>query len=362
MTTVLLAGGGTAGHVNPLLALAERWQVDEPRASFIVLGTAEGLESRLVPARGFELVTIPRVPFPRRLNGAALRFPARFRQAVRQTRAIIRERGIDVVVGFGGYASAPAYVAAWREHVPIIAHEANARPGIANKLAARLGAAVGVTFAGTPVRGARVVGMPLRPEISALDRVATKPEALRHFGLDAARPVLLVTGGSTGALRLNDAISHGAAQILDAGWQVIHLTGTGRGGDDPHLPGFVSLEYCDRMDLAFSAADLALCRAGSATVSELTVLGLPAVLVPYAAGNGEQRLNARGLVSAGAARLVDDDRVSAQWVADELVPLLSDRAAIAQMAAAAQSLERLDGAAELLALVREHVASSNRVG
>lgn len=362
MTTVLLAGGGTAGHVNPLLALAEHWQADEPSAAFIVLGTAEGLESRLVPARGFELVTIPRVPFPRRLNGAALRFPARFRQAVRQTRAIIRERGIDVVVGFGGYASAPAYVAAWREEVPIIAHEANARPGIANKLAAQLGAAVGVTFAGTPVRGARVVGMPLRPEISALDRVATKPEALRHFGLDAARPVLLVTGGSTGALRLNDAIGRGAARILDAGWQVIHLTGTGRGGDDPHLPGFVSLEYCDRMDLAFSAADLALCRAGSATVSELTVLGLPAVLVPYAAGNGEQRLNARGLVSAGAARLVDDDRVSAQWVADELVPLLSDRADIAQMAAAAQSLERLDGAAELLALVREHVASSKRVG
>jgi UDP-N-acetylglucosamine--N-acetylmuramyl-(pentapeptide) pyrophosphoryl-undecaprenol N-acetylglucosamine transferase len=362
MTTVLLAGGGTAGHVNPLLALAERWKVDEPDAAIIVLGTAEGLEARLVPARGFELVTIPRVPFPRRLNGAALRFPSRFREAVRQTRTIIRERRVDVVVGFGGYASAPAYVAAWRERIPIIAHEANALPGIANRLAARLGAAVGVTFAGTPVRGARVVGMPLRPEIYALDRAARKAEALRHFGLDAARPVLLVTGGSTGALRLNDAISQGAAGILDAGWQVIHVTGTGRGGDDPRRAGFVSLDYCDRMDLAFSAADLALCRAGSATVSELTMIGLPAVLVPYAAGNGEQRLNARGLVSAGAARLVDDDRVNAQWVADELVPLISDRAEIARMAVAAQSLERLDGAAELLALVREHVALSKRVG
>lgn len=362
MTTALLAGGGTAGHVNPLLALAERWQADEPGTAIIVLGTAEGLESRLVPARGFELLTIPRVPFPRRLSGEALRFPARFRHAVRQTREIIRERGVNVVVGFGGYASAPAYVAAWRERVPIIAHEANARPGIANKLAARLGAAVGVTFAGTPVRGARVVGMPLRPEIVALDRAATRPEALRHFGLDSARPVLLVTGGSTGARRLNDAIANEAARILDAGWQVIHLTGTGRGGDDPHLTGFVSLDYCDRMDLAFSAADLALCRAGSATVSELTMIGLPAVLVPYAVGNGEQRLNARGLVSAGAARLVDDGRVSAEWVADELVPLLADREGIARMADAAQSLDRLDGAAELLALVRDHVASSKRVG
>lgn len=362
MTTALLAGGGTAGHVNPLLALAEHWTAVEPGVSIVVLGTAEGLESRLVPERGFELQTIERVPFPRRLNRDALRFPSRFRGAVRRARAIIRDRGVDVVVGFGGYASAPAYLAARLERVPMIAHEANARPGIANRLAARLGAAVGTTFAGTPVRGARVVGMPLRGEIVALDRVATRPEALRHFGLDPARPVLLVTGGSTGARRLNETISGSAARILGAGWQVVHLTGTGRGGADPELPGFVSLPYCDRMDLAFSAADLVLCRAGSATVSELTVLALPAVLVPYAAGNGEQRLNARGMVAAGAARLVDDAAVTTQWVADGLVPLLMDRAVIARMAAAAQSLERLDGAAELLALVREHLASSKRVG
>ncbi|MBX9470472.1 UDP-N-acetylglucosamine--N-acetylmuramyl-(pentapeptide) pyrophosphoryl-undecaprenol N-acetylglucosamine transferase [Microcella sp.] len=362
MTTALLAGGGTAGHVNPLLALAEHWKAVEPEVSIIVLGTAEGLESRLVPDRGFELQTIERVPFPRRLNRDALRFPSRFRGAVRRARAIIRDRGVDVVVGFGGYASAPAYLAARLERVPMIAHEANARPGIANKLAARLGAAVGTTFAGTPVRGARVVGMPLRREIVELNRVATRPEALQHFGLDPAHPVLLVTGGSTGARRLNETISDAAARILGAGWQVVHLTGTGRGGTDPDLPGFVSLPYCDRMDLAFAAADLVLCRAGSATVSELTVLALPAVLVPYAAGNGEQRLNARGMVAAGAARLVNDAAVSPQWVADDLVPLLMDRAAIARMAAAAQSLDRLDGAAELLALVREHQSPSKRVG
>ncbi len=362
MTTALLAGGGTAGHVNPLLALAEHWTADEPDVSIIVLGTAEGLESRLVPERGFELMTIARVPFPRRLNRQALTFPGRFRDAVRRAREIIRERKVDVVVGFGGYASAPAYLAARLERVPMIAHEANARPGIANKLAARLGAAVGVTFAGTPVRGARVVGMPLRREIVELDRAAVRPAALRHFGLDPARPVLLVTGGSTGARRLNETISSAAARILGTGWQVVHLTGTGRGGDDPQLPGFLSLDYCDRMELAFAAADLALCRAGSATVSELTAIALPAVLVPYAAGNGEQRLNARGLVAAGAARLVDDAAVSPQWVADELVPLLADRAAIARMAAAAHALDRLDGSAELLALVREHRASSKRVG
>ena len=362
MTTALLAGGGTAGHVNPLLALAEHWRSEEPDVTIVVLGTAEGLESRLVPERGFELLTIARVPFPRRPSVDLMTFPRRFGRVVRQTRDIIRERAVDVVVGFGGYASAPAYVAARLERVPMIAHEANARPGIANRLARVLGAAVGITFAGTPVRGARVVGMPLRREIVTLDRAARRHEAMRYFDLDPAKPVLLVTGGSTGARRLNETISAGAPRILGTGWQVVHLTGSGRGGADPQLPGFLSVEYCDRMDLAFSAASLALCRAGSATVSELAAIGLPAVFVPYAAGNGEQRLNARALVTAGAARLVDDASVTDQWVAEYLVPLLTDRAVIARMAAAAQSLDRLDGAAELLALVREHHAPPKRVG
>ena len=362
MTTALLAGGGTAGHVNPLLALAEHWRSSEPEVSIAVLGTAEGLESRLVPERGFELLTIQRVAFQRRPNADAVRFPVRFREAVRLTRAIIRDRQVEVVVGFGGYASAPAYVAARLERVSMVAHEANARPGMANRLAAFLGASIGTTFPGTPIHGSRVVGMPLRPEITALDRRATRHAALRHFGLDPARPVLLVTGGSTGARRLNETISGAAARILGTGWQVVHLTGTGRGGADPQLSGFVSLEYGDRMDLAFAAADLALCRAGAATVSELIALGLPAVLVPYAAGNGEQRLNARSMVEAGAARLVNDSVVNARWVGEYLAPLLGDRAAVARMAAAAQALERHDGAAELLALVRERLESTKSVG
>ena len=279
MTTALLAGGGTAGHVNPLLALADHWRSVEPAVTLIVLGTAEGLEARLVPERGYELLTIPRVPFPRRPNRAALAFPGRFRDAVRRTRAIIRDRGVDVVVGFGGYASAPAYLAARLERVPIVAHEANARPGIANRLAVWLGGRAATTFAGTPLRGARVVGMPLRPEITTLDRAAARAGALEHLGLTPGRPVLLVTGGSTGAQRLNETVTASAARLLGTGWQVLHLTGTGRGGDDPGLAGYRTMPYCDRMDLAFAAADLVLCRAGSATVSELAALGLPSLAV-----------------------------------------------------------------------------------
>ncbi|GAA1725078.1 UDP-N-acetylglucosamine--N-acetylmuramyl-(pentapeptide) pyrophosphoryl-undecaprenol N-acetylglucosamine transferase [Microcella frigidaquae] len=356
MTTALLAGGGTAGHVNPLLALADHWRSVEPDARLLVLGTAEGLEARLVPARGYELLTVPRVPFPRRPDRAALSFPRRFRAAVARTRAIIREHGVEVVVGFGGYAAAPAYVAAHREGVPIVAHEANAKPGIANRLAVLLGGTAAATFSGTPLRGARVVGMPLRREITQLDRPALRPEARRELALDPDRPLLLVTGGSTGAQRLNETMTASAARLVGAGWQVLHLTGTGRGGDDPGLVGYRTMAYCDRMDLAFAAADLVLCRAGAATVSELAALGLPAVLVPYAAGNGEQRLNARELVAAGGAILLPDDQLTPDWVAASLVPLLERRDEIARMAAAAASVGHRDGAEALLAVVRESLA------
>nr|WP_220476196.1 UDP-N-acetylglucosamine--N-acetylmuramyl-(pentapeptide) pyrophosphoryl-undecaprenol N-acetylglucosamine transferase [Microcella alkalica] len=354
----MLAGGGTAGHVNPLLALADHWRAVEPEVGILALGTAGGLEERLVPARGYELLTIPRAPFPRRPNSAAVRFPRDFRDAVDRTRAIIRERGADVVVGFGGYASAPAYVAARLERVPLVAHEANARPGIANRLAGWLGGRVGTTFPGTPLRGARVVGMPLRREILELDRPALRGEAVAVFGLDAEKPTLLVTGGSTGAKRLNETIGDSIAHLLGSGWNVLHITGRDRGGEDPGLPGYRVMEYCDRMDLAFAAADLVVCRSGSATVSELAAVGLPSILVPYPVGNGEQRLNARELVGAGGARLVDDAAFTPAFVTAELVPLLTGRAEIARMAAAAQSVGRRDGSAALLALVREAMAAA----
>jgi UDP-N-acetylglucosamine--N-acetylmuramyl-(pentapeptide) pyrophosphoryl-undecaprenol N-acetylglucosamine transferase len=362
MTTALLAGGGTAGHVNPLLALADHWREVEPGVRLLVLGTAEGLEARLVPARGYELLTIPRVPFPRRLGRAATRFPRGFREAVRRTRAIVREGGVDVVVGFGGYAAAPAYWAARREGIPFVVHEANSRPGIANRLGRLLGGAVGVTFSATPLRGARVVGMPLRREIVELDRGASRLEAAEHFGLRPDRPTLLVTGGSTGARRLNETIAECAALILDAGWQLLHITGEGRGAGATPTAGLVVQTYCDRMDLAFALADLAVCRAGSATVSELAAVGLPAVLVPYAAGNGEQALNARELADASGALVVEDADFTPEWIARELVPLLDNGDVIARMTAAARSVGRRDGAQALLALVRETLDHPPGVG
>lgn len=338
MTVYLLAGGGTAGHVNPLLAVADALRERNGDAKVLVLGTADGLEARLVPERGYQLLTVEKVPFPRRLGKAALSFPKRFRGAIKQTQAYIREHGVEVVAGFGGYASAPAYVAARREKIPFVVHEANARPGLANHLGARNASAVGVTFEGTPIRGAELVGMPLRTEILTLDRASKRKEAAKFFGLDANKPVLLVFGGSQGSVRLNTTLADSWRDILGAGWQVLHATGERNEVIEQVDAGYRVLHYIDRMDLALALADLVLSRAGSSTVSELTALGIPAIYVPLPIGNGEQALNAAWAVSAGAARLIPDAELNAELVRNQIVPLLQDAAKLQSMADAAHEI------------------------
>ncbi len=351
MTSYLLAGGGTAGHVNPLLAVADALRERVPDDSVLVLGTAEGLESRLVPERGYDLLIVDKVPFPRRPNRQAAAFPGRFRRAIAQVREHIRRHGIDVVVGFGGYASAPAYVAARREGVPFVVHEANAKPGLANVLGARRAAAVGVAFEGTPLRGSEVVGMPLRREVIALDRSAARAEAAEHFGLDAQRPVLLVFGGSLGAQRLNEALADSWQDILAAGWQLLHVTGERSDLADPGVDGYALRRYVDRMDLAFALADLIVSRSGSATVSEISALGIPALYVPYSVGNGEQRLNAASAVAAGAAELLDDATFDGDAVRRIVVPLLGDQARIDRMAVAAATAGTRNGTENVITLI-----------
>jgi UDP-N-acetylglucosamine--N-acetylmuramyl-(pentapeptide) pyrophosphoryl-undecaprenol N-acetylglucosamine transferase len=348
----LLAGGGTAGHVNPLLATADALRAADPTAEIVVLGTAEGLEARLVPQRGYELVTIPKLPFPRRPNGAALRFPGRWWATVKQIEKLIEGRGVDVVVGFGGYAAAPAYLAARRAKTPLVLHEANAKPGLASRLGSRLTPHVGVAFRGTPLPHAVFVGMPLRAEIAQLDRAAARFAARTRFGLDE-RPVLLVTGGSLGARRINRTMLDAARLVLDAGYQVLHIQGGAHEFDDPGLPGYQLLDYVDDMEQALSACDVVVSRAGAAIVSELTALGLPAVYVPYPVGNGEQRFNVADVVSSGGGLMVEDREFTPQWVAEQLVPLLRDEARLAGMAQAAASVGVSDGSARLVALI-EH--------
>lgn len=347
--SVVLAGGGTAGHISPLLAIAEAIVAERPGTRITAVGTAAGMETRLVPAAGFELRTIDRVPMPRRPSVDLLRLPARLVRAVRQAREVITEAEADVVVGVGGYVSTPVYVAARLARVPVVIHEANAKPGLANRLGARVAARVAVAFDGTALPGAVLVGMPMRRGVADLDRAAERDGARAALGLDPERPTLIVTGGSSGAASLNRAVAAAAPALTRAGLQVLHITGRGKqvlGNDGALLsvPGYHQVEYVDGMERVYAAADLLIARAGAATVSEIGAVGLPAILVPLAHGNGEQKLNARSLVADGGAILVDDADFTMQWIIDAVVPLVSDpyRLGIMSTASYAQGVRDAD--------------------
>jgi UDP-N-acetylglucosamine--N-acetylmuramyl-(pentapeptide) pyrophosphoryl-undecaprenol N-acetylglucosamine transferase len=350
MTNFLLAGGGTGGHVNPLLALAEHIRSVDSNAQIIALGTREGLESRLVPERGFELQTIARLPFPRKPSLYALQFPGKFLKAVAEIQALIKARSVDVVVGFGGYASAPAYVAARRSGIPYVIHEANALPGMANRMGASKASAVGVAFASTKLPKAVHVGMPLRTEIESAINSSNQAAARAHFGLNPNTPTLLVTGGSLGARSINQAV-HAAEAILDAaGVQVLHIVGGNSELEEIRTKSLVRIKYCDRMDLAIAAASLAIARSGASTVCEFGAFGLPSVFVPYPVGNGEQRLNAADLVAAGGAVVVEDAKFTSEFVASQVIPLISNNKRLLEMTKAAKKGSIADGTKRLYEL------------
>ena len=363
---VVLAGGGTAGHVEPALALADALRRRDPRTGITVLGTDRGLETRLVPERGYELTLIPPVPIPRRPSGAMLSVPSRLRRAVRAVEDVLARVHADVVVGFGGYVAAPAYLAARRLGIPFVVHEANARPGLANRLGARRTPYVATATPDSTLPHATYVGIPMRQTVATLDRVAVRKEAATFFGLDAALPTLLVFGGSQGARRINDAVHGAAADLAAAGIQVLHVVGPRSAADydgtEPSKsgPAYVVVGYCDRMELAYAAADVALCRSGAMTCAELAAVGLPAVYVPLPIGNGEQRLNAAPVVAAGGGLLLEDATCTSAWVRDVLVPLVLDRERVVSMGTAAAGFGRRDADDLLVDMVLQAAARGPR--
>jgi UDP-N-acetylglucosamine--N-acetylmuramyl-(pentapeptide) pyrophosphoryl-undecaprenol N-acetylglucosamine transferase len=365
---VVLAGGGTAGHVEPAMAVADALRAIDPDVRITALGTERGLETRLVPERGYDLSLITPVPLPRKPTGDLVRLPGRVRRAVRQTRAVLDDVEADVVVGFGGYVALPAYLAARgglarrRRRIPVVIHEANASAGLANKVGARSARRVLSAVENPGLRNVEVVGVPVRASITALDRIALRGEARAHFGFADDATVLLVFGGSQGAQSLNRAVSAAAKDLAAAGISVLHAHGPKNtldlrvpaDGDPP----YVAVPYLNRMDLAYAAADLAICRAGAMTVAEVTAVGLPAVYVPLPIGNGEQRLNALPVVNAGGGLVVDDADLSPQFVAETVAGVLSDPGRLQQMTAGAALAGHRD-AAQRVAEVALEVARSS---
>lgn len=366
---MVLAGGGTAGHVEPAMAVADALRALDVGVRITALGTARGLETRLVPERGYDLELITPVPLPRKPSADLARLPLRLRRAVRQTRAVLDDVQADVVIGFGGYVAVPAYLAARSvrrsKRVPVVVHEANASAGWANRVGARSAVRVLAAVPDPGLGPVEVVGVPVRESITSLDRRALRAEARAFFGFADDARVLLVFGGSQGAQSLNRAVSAAALGLARQGISVLHAHGPKNTLDlrspAPGDPPYVAVPYLNRMDLAYAAADLAICRSGAMTVAEVSAVGLPAVYVPLPIGNGEQRLNALPVVEAGGGLIVDDRDLTPEFVAGTVAGLLTDRDRLAAMTAAAALAGHPD-AAQRVAQVALDVAAAARSG
>lgn len=366
--TVLFAGGGTGGHVFPSIAVARALQARDPGITPVFVGTADRLEGRLVPEAGYELHHIDALPVPRRPSFALLKLPGALRRAVRSCTDLIGETGAVAAVTFGGYVSFPLARAATREGIPLIVHEQNSVPGLANRMAARWADRVAVTFPSSATRFAHeervaVTGNPVRDEMLELDAGAVRPSALQHFQLREGRRTVLVFGGSQGARSINRAIvstfglwrDPAAIQILHAAGRTLHTEAAAaweqarQGAEGPLVR---CIDFIDDMAAAYAAADVVVCRAGATSIAELTVLGVPAVLVPYPHATGDhQRHNAVALAHAGAAHVVLDDQLSGRTLVDLIEPLLADPAAHERMASASRAFGRRDAADNVARLV-----------
>lgn len=363
MTSIVLAGGGTAGHTSPLIATARSLERLEPGIDLICIGTARGLETRVIPAAGLDLELITPVPMPRRPNVDLAKLPFRLASAVRQSRRVLRQAGADALVGFGGYVSTPAYLAARTMGVPVVVHEANLIPGIANKIGGRFAAFNAVTFPDTPLAGGVLTGMPISRDIT--HPTVDAAEARRSFGLDPDAPTLLVSGGSQGARAINEAVEAAADELLGAGIQILHVLGP-KNFTDAHtvreLNGvsYRPVAFVEEMAHAYAAAHLMVARAGAATVMETAVSGLPVVFIPLPWGNGEQARNAAQLVKVGAGVMLPESQLSADKLVAEITARILDPQQLRRMSELARAQYPSD-AADVLARVTLDVAHGKKV-
>ena len=325
---ILFAGGGTAGHVEPALAVARLWREQHPTDSLEFIGTTKGLENQLVPASSFKLHHIPKIVLPRKISPALFTAPLHLYKSFRRSRQIIK--GADILIGFGGYVSAPAYLAAKSLRIPFVVHEANAKAGFANLLGARLTPFVAVAQAtqNRSMAKALITGIPLRPDVavaftkSESDWSGARANAKSSLGFSPTSPLILAFFGSQGSTALNKVIEVALPSLLSHGNQVMHAVGKLN-----QLPKqqerYKSIAYIEDMATAYLAADLIISRSGAISCSEINALGRYAVFIPLPIGNGEQRYNANQVMEQGRGELVEQSHFSPDWLTSNLARLLS---------------------------------------
>lgn len=353
---VVIAAGGTAGHVNPAIAVARAM----PLESISFIGTERGLEASVVPDAGYQLDPIEIVGFDR---AKPLRLPLvgiKALAAVGAARKLLAEREADVVLGMGGYVSLPVVMAARRSSIPFVLHEQNIVLGLAHRVSKRFAENVAVSFEETLASAgdkAVLTGNPVMPDIAEFDRDAKRASGYATFGLDPAKKTILFFGGSLGALTINRAAPALARRWRDRDdLQVLHISGRSVSSQteptDADLPGYHRVEYTRSMAEVYAVADLGVCRGGATTVAELAAVGLPSVVVPYPHHRDrQQERHAEVLVRAGAAVMVLDRDATPERLGEVVEGLLTDDE-LSRMAAGARSLARPGAALSVAELVR----------
>ena len=327
MASIVLAGGGTAGHIEPALAVARVWKSQNPHDQITFLGTAKGLENTLIPAAGFNVSNIPKVRISRTPSLSWVRIPFELVASVKACRTILK--GSDLLIGFGGYVSAPAYIAARTLGLPTIIHEANAKPGWANRLGALftpyLAVAHGVNTGA--FSAALITGLPLRSDVAdGLKRAegdwkSARAQAKNRLGFDSSKPLVFVMGGSQGSVAINKVIEQSVPMFSKKDIAIMHSVGRAN-----TLPTATDLyrpvAYVDQMADAYLAADLIIARSGAVTCAEFRALGRYALFVPLPIGNGEQFHNAQGLVADGRAEVIDQKQFTRSYLETHIDALL----------------------------------------
>lgn len=367
---VLLAGGGTAGHVFPALALARRL-ADHHGAEVTFAGTATGQEAGLVPAAGFPFVEIEARPLVRKVSVGALRAPITALGSVRRVRPLVEDA--DVVVGMGGFVSVPAVIAGSRAHRAVVIHEQNAVPGLANRALSRMARTVALSFAEAahafPRRTRRVVtGNPIREAIASVgaERGSLAKIARKELELEEGRRTVVIFGGSQGALHIDRAAVGACGILRDRGdLQVVLLTGPAhheamvRGLPADGALVVRALPFLDRMELAYAVADLVVSRAGATTIAEVTACGLPSLLIPYPYATARhQEANARAVQRAGGASVLLDDQLTPEELADRIDALVGHEERLRAMAGRAAAWGRPDAAERLAEVVLDAAGAS----
>jgi undecaprenyldiphospho-muramoylpentapeptide beta-N-acetylglucosaminyltransferase len=361
----LIAGGGTAGHVQPAIAIARALVARGRRQSSIELvGSARGIESRLVPAAGFELTLLPGRGIERKISLQNVKSSFALVRAFWQAWRLVGRKRPQVVVSVGGYASVPCALAAVVRRVPIVVAEQNAAPGAANRLVSKFAKACAVSFEGTPLPRAVVTGNPVRPEVLAIDRERDAAPARTKLDIEPGRKVVLIFGGSLGALKINRAAIEALGRWINRNdLHVRHIIGS---RDWPEIMAggslveasaplrYQAVEYDDDMPTSLAAADLVVCRSGASTSFELLAAALPAVLIPSPHVTADhQTANARHMERFGAAVVIPDSQLTGARLAGEVDALLGDPRGLGAMASAARAAARPDAANAIAALVEE---------